>query len=204
MFCYSKELYVYKARLNTLCSSLPQRNGLSSEAVYTWNGLSDYTLMDKGVKRTLGWSYNSWLFFCLLTVFEMQNCKKLKCFKMCFGGQLDQSRFWNIDTAYVSTFLTFPCYLKKLSHKTNYMGIILGGLDTCCLNLKNEYYLMNWHFPVEDITLAILQNVLRFMLCLLWECKLAELNDIQEGKGHLLSSRKVSVLFRCSESPGAV
>lgn len=33
------------------------------------------------------------------------------------------------------------------------------------------------------------------VMTLLSACKLAELNDIQEGIGHPLSSRKVSVLF---------
>lgn len=159
--------------------------------------------MDKGGKRVLGWSYDSWLFFYILRVFEMWNCKKCQCFKMCFSVQLDQSRFWNTAISYISTFLTFLCFHKKLSYKTNTV-IILGSLDTCCLDLKNEYYLMNWHFPVEDIPLAILHLAIEFMLCLLGGCKLAQLNDIQERIGHLLSSRKVSVLFRNSEIPEAV
>lgn len=63
---------------------------------------------------------------------------------------------------------------------------------------------MSLHSPVEDTLLAILQLAIGFMLCFLWACELAELNDIQEGIGHLLSSRKVSVLFRNSEIPEAV
>lgn len=100
-------------------------------------------------------------------------------------------------------FLDFHVSTRNCPTKqTIYVVIILGGLETCCLALKIEYYLMNWHFPVEDTPLAILQHTIT--LCLLWECNLAELNDIQEGIGHLLRSRKVSVLFKNSEILEAV
>lgn len=159
-----KGIYCLCSQLKQWCISSPQHNGLSSEAVCTQNVFSEYTLMDKEGKSIPA---ELWLLIILLVgVFEMWSCEIFQCFKMCFSVQLDQSRFWNTAFFTVPHFLHFHCPSERNypTKQTIYI-IILRGLDTCCLDLKNEYNLMNWHFPVEDIPLAILQLPIAFMLC---------------------------------------
>jgi len=112
------------------------------------NVFSEYTLMDKGGKRVLECSYDSWSFFCLLKVFEKWNCKKFQCFKTRVSVQLDQSRFRNTEISNIS-YISASTQEIVLQKKTVYNVIILGGLDTFCLHLKKEHYLMNRLFPVE-------------------------------------------------------
>lgn len=116
-----KGIYCLWGQIIHLCISVPLSNGLSSEAVYTQNVFSEYTSMDKGGNRVLGWSHDSWLFFYLIRVFEMWNCKKIQCVKMCFSVQWDQTRFWNTEISCISVFLRFPCFHNKLSYKTNHL-----------------------------------------------------------------------------------